>query len=113
MKRWFSACFITALSGMAMAGDQLLFKQNLAPKISWMNYVVVLLLLIIGAVVIARKMKPVASGKSACQVVEKKYLGNKTVIYVLNYHNQQFLLADNQQALTLYPLTGGPHNEHD
>ena len=42
--------------------------------------------------------------KPICQLVEKKYLGNKTVIYIIDYQQQRFILADNQQALAFHQL---------
>jgi|GEM_PF-2496993 len=107
MKRILSALILSAVATYAKAGDQLVFKKAFTPGISWFTYALVLVFLLIAALLLAKRMKPANMGKSTCQVLEKKYLGNKTVVYVLDYQNQRFLLADNQHALTIQALDSG------
>ncbi len=95
---------LSLFTPLVMAGEPLVFKQPFTPKNSWLTYGSAIIMLLILVIVIAKKHKPGATQKPICQLVEKKYLGNKTVIYIIEYQQQRFLLADNQQALALHPL---------
>ena len=99
-------------SSVAMASETMAFKPEFSPKISWFNYGLAIIILLIIIFFIAKKHKPGLMGNSACQLLEKKYLGNKTVVYIIEYQQQRFLLADNQQALALHPLKLEETNEH-
>ena len=80
------------------------FKHAFYPKNGWINYGVVLALLLVIALVLAKKFKSSPPDLSGLNVIEKKTIGNKTTVYVLEYQQQRVLLADNQHALTLHGL---------
>lgn len=109
--RFAGALMLTLPASLVRAEEALSFKQPFSPKISWINYALVIVVLLITALAIARKIKPSSTSQSSCQLLEKKYLGNKTVVYVIDYQEQRFLLADNQHALAIYPLL--PGNVHE
>ena len=101
-------CYSLSLSlstPVAIAGEAILFKQPFSPKHGWLAYGVAIILLAVTALIIAKKHKPGASLQPICKLVEKKYVGNKTIVYIIEYQQQRFLLADNQQALALHPLS--------
>lgn len=99
------------VSDVALSAETITFKQNLSPKISWLNYGLIIVILLLLVLAIAKKHKPGVSKKSDCQLIEKKYLGNKTVVYVFDYQKQRFLLADNQHAVAIHPLQVCDSNE--
>jgi flagellar biogenesis protein FliO len=80
------------------------FKQTIAPKQGWLLYFLATLALVAMVYVLAKKSKQGLLAPSNCQIIDKKRLGSKTIVYVFEYQNQQFLLADNQQALALHAL---------
>ena len=87
----------------------IVFKQQILPQHAWLNYGLVLVILLITTLVLAKKYKSQPQNPSGCQLIEKKHLGHKTVVYVIEYQQQRFLLADNQQALTLHPVIETTH----
>lgn len=96
----FSFCSLAA-----SAAEAITFKQPFSVKMNWLNYgITIVILLLIIALFIAKRHKPHQAKQSLCQLVEKKYLGNKTVLYVIDYQQKRFLLADNQQALAIHEL---------
>ena len=88
----------------AHASETILFKQPFYPKHGWLTYGSAIILLLILVFIITKKHKPSSNQRQVCQLVEKKYLGNKTVVYILDYQQQRFILADNQHALALHQL---------
>lgn len=86
------------------ASEQIVFKQPLTPKNGWLSYAIAVIALLALLATLLKKYKPTGNTGSSCQLIEKKYLGNKTIVYVFEYQQQRFLLADNQQALALHPL---------
>lgn len=88
------------ISSSAFAKEPIHFKQAFVGKINWLPYGMVIILLLLAIFFISKKYKPKHQNKTLCQVIEKNYLGNKTVVYVIDYQEQRFLLADNQQALS-------------
>jgi len=102
---------LVLFSSVAKASETITFKPAFSSKIHWFNYGSVLVILLLATFYIAKKNKPVSTKKSLCQIVEKKYLGNKTVVYVIDYQQQRFLLADNQQSLALHPFKPEGNNE--
>lgn len=91
-------------STAVMASEQIAFKQPFSPKNGWLSYAIAVAALLALLATLLKKYKPVGNTRSSCQLIEKKYLGNKTIVYVFEYQQQRFLLADNQQALALHPL---------
>jgi len=94
--------FLTTAMQTAVAGEQTIaFKEpvNFKPA-----YVAVVIILLIISLLIARKNNRSKSHGSNCRLVDKKYLGNKTLVYVIEYQQQRFLLASNPQALAIHQL---------
>lgn len=91
--------------------DPLIFKHDVSPQSGWLSYGVVILLLLVMIVLLAKKRKPFATNTTDFELIEKKHVSHKTVIYVMEYRQQRFILADNQQALAIYPLISGDDNE--
>lgn len=110
----YQAFMILALglfSNVSLAADPIVFKQPFSLQHGWLMYGFALVVLLVIVLIIAKKHRPGLVNKSVCQLVEKKYLGNKTVVYVIDYQQQRFLLADNQHALALHALTKGDKSE--
>ncbi|CDZ77051.1 hypothetical protein BN59_01330 [Legionella massiliensis] len=101
MRKIVNILLASLVSNKALAED-LHFKQAIEPKQGWFIYLITLAALIALAIFLAKKPRQT---QSSCLIVDKKHLGNKTTIYILEYQNQQFLLADSQQALALHALT--------
>ncbi|WP_028388027.1 hypothetical protein [Legionella fairfieldensis] len=84
--------------------EKIPFKQATAPEQGWFIYVITFIALLVIALVLAwKKRHPLA--QSSCLIVDRKRLANKTMIYVIEYQNQRFLIADNQQSLILQPVS--------
>lgn len=111
LHRIFIALIFTLFTPMALAVDPIVFKQPFSPHNGWLSYGIAVIVLLIIVLVIAKKHRPNVIQKSVCQLIEKKYLGNKTVVYVIDYQQQRFLLADNQHALAFHALIEGSANE--
>lgn len=105
------ALWISLFTPLAQASEAIIFKPTFAPKQGWLLYALPILMLLVLSLLIAKKYKPRALPHANCNLVEKKYLGNKTIVYVIEYQQQRFLLADNQQALALHPLTSEAYHE--
>ena len=84
--------------------DPIVFKQEFSPKQGWLNYGLAIMILLIVIIVLAKKHKPRSTNLSGCQLIEKKHLNNKTAVYIVEYQQQRFLLADNQNALAIHRL---------
>ena len=110
--RFLSSLLLSLLSSIALAASEpIVFKQAFSPRISWFTYGAVIVLLLGIVLAVAKKQKPGSTKKSACTIIEKTYLGNKTVVYVIDYQRQRFLLADNQHSLVLHSLIPENTNE--
>ena len=83
------------------ATDPTPFKPPFMPKEGWFHYGLVVMMLLIIILSLAKKLKPKVGSQSICTLIEKQHLGNKTVVYVLQYQQQRFLLIDNQHALSI------------
>jgi len=88
--------------------EPIVFKQEFSPKNGWFNYGLAITILLIVILVLAKKYKSKPLGPIGCQLIEKKHLGNKTVVYVIEYQQQRFLLADNQHALAIHNVGARP-----
>lgn len=84
--------------------NPIVFKQDITPATPWLQYGLVMAILLIFIVVLTRQYKSKTLRHAGCQLIEKKSLGNKTIIYVVEYQKQRFLLADNQHALAIHPV---------
>lgn len=104
MKISFTAISLTLFAPISIANDRIIFKQKFSPHHGWLNYGMAILVLLTITWVLAKKYKPKTMLSDGCQLIEKKHIGNKTIIYIIDYQQQRFLLADNQQALTIHQL---------
>lgn len=93
------------------AVEPIAFKPDFSPKNGWMHYGLAILILLIIMLLLAKKHTRKLPERASCQLIEKKHLGNKTVLYIVEYQQQRFLLADNQQALAIHPLQQGGKDE--
>lgn len=80
------------------------FKPESPMSLSWGSYMLALVTLLILMVILFKKQKPLVTQKSDCKLIEKKVLSHKTIVYIIEYQSQQFILADNQQSLSIHPL---------
>ncbi|PJE10992.1 hypothetical protein [Legionella sp.] len=98
--------FLTmALFSSPVFAEKIMFKQTLEPKQDWMVYILTLVILTMIAFVLAKKNQGSLLPSSSCLIIDKKRLSPKTMIYVIEYQNQRFMLTDNQQSLALHCLT--------
>lgn len=109
--RYFILFFFSFFTCIAQASEKIPFKEPFSPKNGWISYGIALIALLVILLTLLKKYKPALRHKSECNIIEKKYLGNKTVVYVFEYQQQRFLLADNQLALALQPLLNEAGNE--
>ncbi len=84
------------------------FKQPFIPKGGWLNYGLVIIMLLVIVIMLAKKFKPRQASQATCKLIEKQHLGNKTVVYILQYQQQRFLLVDNQHALAIQEVQNEP-----
>ena len=80
------------------------FKPPFTPHISGLNIGLTVMALLAIAFFLARKHKSNAIPLGACQLIEKKHLSHKNIVYVIGFQNQRFLLADNQHTLVWHAL---------
>lgn len=80
------------------------FKQPFTLNHNLVNVSGIAVIMLILAFILVKRVHAKPSQQSACRVIEKQFLTNKTVVYVLEYQQQRFLLADNQQALAIHSL---------
>lgn len=85
--------------------EQITFKQTFNPKPSWSIALLLLMALLSTLIVLAKKRKLRQLDSSSCFIVEKKRLDAKTMIFIVEYQHELFLLADNQQALAWQLIT--------
>lgn len=111
LQRWFITLLLCLFSSLGLAQDSLSFKPPISPHNGWFIYGIAIIVLLLIALMLAKKNAPKLTKKSVCQLIEKKYLGNKTVVYIIDYQDQRFLLADNHQALAIHQLTRGMAHE--
>lgn len=91
--------------------DPTIFKHEFSSQTSSVTYGITIFLLLVIMVILAKKNRPYSMNKSDCKLIEKKHLSHKTVVYVIEYQQQRFMLADNQQALAIHPLKPGDGDE--
>ncbi|KTD51325.1 flagellar biosynthetic protein FliO [Legionella quateirensis] len=87
-----------------LANQPVVFKKELVTNTHWSPYVLILFVLLAVLFILAQYSKKSKTTSSKCKVIEQVSVHNKTKIFVIDYQGQQFLLADNQNALTLLPL---------
>ncbi len=102
---------LSLITPTVKADELLLFKQDITPHHSWLVYALALGIMLIFILLLAKKNRSQLNQPGGCKLLEKKHLSNKTVLYILEYQQQRFILADNQQTMTVHPLTHEICNE--
>jgi hypothetical protein len=83
----------------------LLFKPPFKPQHGWLSYGLALVILVILLLVLGRAIKPRDHSKSnVLQLVEKKQLNGRTTLYLMEYQQQRFLVADKPNALVIHSI---------
>ena len=95
-------CF--SLLNQRSYASEIVFKPAFMPKISGFNMGLTVVAVLIMALFWLRSHKAHPKIPSMCQLLEKKHLSNKTIVYMLSIENQRFLLADNQQTMVLHAI---------
>lgn len=98
-------------TSVSYANEPLVFKPAFTPNYGWLAYSFALVLLLLIVFIISKKDRAGFNRKSILTLIEKKQISNKTVVYVIHYKQQHFLLADNQHALAIHPLIQEEPNE--
>lgn len=86
------------------AKEALNFKKELITATHWPHYGILLTVLCLGLLVLIKKTRSPKRSFSKGELIEVIHLHHKTKAYVIDFEGQQFLIADNQNALTIHPL---------
>ncbi len=103
MRRVLQALCLHLLTHCAMASD-MVFKPAFTPKISGFNLGLTVMGLLVMAFLGWRSFKRSPHIPGSCQLLEKKHLSHKTIVYIIAHENQRFLLADNQHTMVLHAI---------
>ncbi|MBA2709664.1 MAG: hypothetical protein H0U57_03605 [Tatlockia sp.] len=98
------------LTGQVKA-EALTFKEAIAPKPSWHVYLLAIFALLAILYTLAKKSKRDFFTPSSLRIIDKKRLSAKTFLFVLEYRNEHFLVADNQHTLAFQVLKPSSQNE--
>lgn len=90
---------------MILGHEQIQFKQSFSPSATWINYILALLAVLVLVFYFAKKYQRPVSSRGDFFVVKSKRLNAKTTLHLIEFQQQQFLLADNQQTLCLHPIS--------
>ncbi|ARG96953.1 hypothetical protein [Legionella micdadei] len=101
---------LMSFSSSQVFAENIPFKENFQLKPGWIIYLLAILTLAAIYLISARKNRGSQLQSSACLVVDKKRLSTKTTVYILDYQNQRFLLAENQHALVFQQLNKETHD---
>lgn len=102
--RYVSSLVLFFLINPLMAEEAITFKKELVTSTHWLSYGLVLLVLISFLFLFAKNTKKVLGTSTQLKVLERIAIHHKTRVYVLDYQGQQFLLADNQNSVTIQAL---------
>ena len=80
------------------------FKESLYPSPQGVSLGALLIIGLLVLLFILKRYKRQSTQTAACQLIEKTILSNKTSLYIIQYGNQDFLIADNQQAVAIHQL---------
>lgn len=111
MKRFLLNGLLLYLITPQVLAEKIRFKQIIEPKKGWLFYFTAIIVLSFLAFLFARRVKPNLSRQSSWLVIDKKKLNAKTSLYLVEFQKQQFLIADNQQALALHSLNKENSND--
>ena len=96
--------FISFLLINPLFADSISFKQA-QPSTNYLHsYGMVITVVFILFVVLAHSVKRKTGTTQKCKIIERVAVYHKTRIYIIDYQNQQFLIADNQNSLAIQPL---------
>lgn len=113
MKRAITLLVCYAITHLSYAGEPILFKKEPAIHPHWLSYGFVLLILFITLIILAKKTKSRTNSSPQGKIIETLFLHQKTKAYVIDYKGQQFLIAENQNALAIHALDKAfPQHEH-
>ncbi|MCW8451435.1 hypothetical protein [Legionella quinlivanii] len=98
----FFMLILNFFSKESFSGSALAFKTPVTNGMGWLNYG--LPFVILSLAVLFLHLKKNKKPSTGCRLLEKTYLNNKTVIYLLEYQEQRFLLAENQKGLCFQSL---------
>jgi flagellar biogenesis protein FliO len=87
------------------------FKQPFTPNHNLINVAFICISLLLLAFILIKRFQKTPLQHASCRVIEKQCLANKTIVYVIEYQQQRFLLADNQHALAIHALSSEVSNE--
>ena len=102
--RFLVLIILSFLINPLQAKNAITFKKELVANVHWFPYGLVLIVLIIAVLILAKSSKKISNTQSKCKIIEKTTLNHKTKIFVIDYQGQQFLIADNQNALAIHSL---------
>ncbi|MFI4962597.1 MAG: hypothetical protein ACHP6H_01925 [Legionellales bacterium] len=97
----------TVIAHPLFAEQSFVFKKEVVNNHHWLAYGLVFLVLLAALLVLTKKSKTLLKKPIQSSVLELLPLGQKTKVYVIEYQGQQFLVADNQQALAIHSVQGG------
>lgn len=92
------------LMNPVFAQETISFKKELTATGPWYPYVLVFLVLLVVLFILAHYLKKTPGTHSKSYILKRIAAHHKTSVYVIDYQGQQFLLAENQNALALHPL---------
>lgn len=84
--------------------EKISLKSSIEPQYSWILCSLFIIIFAVIAFILAKKNQHSLLQSSSCLIIDKKRLSTTTMIYIIEYHQQRFLIADNQQGLTLHYL---------
>jgi len=86
------------------ASESIPFKAPITTEFNWKISIFALIALFIAVVFFIKKNAQSPTSVGNCKIIESRRLSTKTMLHILQYENQLFILADNQQALCLQQL---------
>ncbi|WP_147279844.1 flagellar biosynthetic protein FliO [Legionella worsleiensis] len=89
-----------------LANQPLVFKKDLMTNHHWPSYTLIVSALFGILLWIYQYLGKTKNTNSQFKIIEQLAVHHKTKIYVIDYQGQQFLLADNQNTLSLIPFQG-------
>lgn len=88
--------------------ETLSFKKEILNHPHWYSYISLLTFLLLALLLIAKQFKRQNKLPNHCKVIDKIMLKPKTHLYVIEYQDQRFLLAQSSSALSIQPIDVRP-----
>ena len=89
----------------AYTQESISFKKNMIANTHWSPYVLIFLFLCTVLILLARHANKTTKRGLNNKVMKCIAKHHKISIFIIDYKGQQFLLAENPNALKLHPLT--------